>query len=419
VRVCTHVRARGEERFSYVNWYVGTGLDAEFLCIPCAESRERGVTVEIETVCQECFKKFRRSHSLERIGGHAEVSESLISIEVELIESRIPEAVGRIVDLSPLHLGAQSIWLLLAEDGRLIHFDANTAETRDVGSTTVPSETCESPFDGHVLTRRLHTSPDGRFAAVVNDYGRYGQVIDLESGIVTLHLDGGDYCSETVPLSFAFARWQGRVIAVHRTDWNRLDISDAADGHLLTERSPTSYRQGEQRPRHYLDYFHGALYLSPDGTQIVDDGWVWHPFGVAVIWSLQSWLSENVWEAEDGATRKDLCGRDHYWDHAIAWIDAGTVAIGGIGDAWGAIIDGARIFDTTSTVCEPGYGYGLWLNAREVSAFAGPAGRFFSDGESLYSAAGDGLSRWDIKTGARTGRVPTSCPRIIIALPKS
>jgi len=64
----------------------------------------------------------------------------------------------------------------------------------------------------------------------VNDYGQYGQVIDLRSGKITLNLDGGDYCPETVPFSFGFASWQGNVVVIHRAAWNRLDISDASTG---------------------------------------------------------------------------------------------------------------------------------------------------------------------------------------------
>jgi hypothetical protein len=144
------------------------------------------------------------------------------------------------------------------------------------------------------MKRRLHCSKRGEFAVVVNDYGRYGQVIDLRSGAVTFALDGGDYHPATVPFSFAFADMFGCVVAVHRTALNRLDVSDPSTGELLTQRSPTSYRSGEERPEHYLDYFHGALYLSPSGAHILDDGWVWHPVGVPTVWSLNRWMSQNV-----------------------------------------------------------------------------------------------------------------------------
>jgi hypothetical protein len=157
---------------------------------------------------------------------------------------------------------------------------------------SLASEPEHKPWCGHILKRRLHASPGGAFAAIVNDYGRYGSIIDLRSGQVTLALDGGNYHPETVPISFAFAQVKGWVVAIHRTAWNRLDISDPSTGSLLTARSPTSYQRGEDRPAHYLDYFHGALHISPNSVRIVDDGWVWHPVGIPTTWSLEQWASE-------------------------------------------------------------------------------------------------------------------------------
>ena len=214
-----------------------------------------------------------------------------------VIKTEIPNNGKAIVDIAPVNQESQSNWLMLAEDGGLLRFDAHSGRSELVGRIELPSESARDPFAGHALTRRLHASHNGEFAAVVNDYGLYGQVIDLRSGKITLNLDGGDYCPETVPFSFGFASWQGNVVVIHRAAWNRLDISDASTGNLLSERGPTAYQSGEQRPEHYLDYFHGALYLSPDGTRILDDGWVWHPVGIPVVWSVDRWLSENVWES--------------------------------------------------------------------------------------------------------------------------
>jgi hypothetical protein len=82
------------------------------------------------------------------------------------------------------------------------------------------------------------------------------------------------------------------------------------------------------------------LYLSPKGTRILDDGWVWHPVGIPVVWSVDQWLSGNIWESEDGKTKRDVCARNYYWDHGVAWINEETVAIGGIGDDETEIVEG-------------------------------------------------------------------------------
>lgn len=318
-----------------------------------------------------------------------------------VIKTEIPNIGNTIVDIAPVNQENRSIWLMLAEDGGLLRFDAHNIRSELIERIQLPPEAARDSFKGHALTRRLHVSHNGEFAAVVNDYGQHGRVIDLRSGRITLNLDGGDYFPETVPSSFAFAPWQGNVIVIHRTAWNRLDVSDASTGKLLSERGPTSYQSDEQRPEHYLDYFHGALYLSPDGTRILDDGWVWHPVGVPVVWSVDRWLSENIWESEDGLTKREVCARTWYWNHGVTWLDEETVAIGGIGDDDDKIVDGARVFDITSTGPASPEWRSDWQWAREINSFAGPSGRFFSDGKWLYSGAKSGLSKWDPKSGAR------------------
>jgi hypothetical protein len=96
-----------------------------------------------------------------------------------------------------------------------------------------------------------------------------------------------------------------------------------------------------------------------------------------------------------------VCGREYYWDHAVAWLDSSRVIIGGIGDDADEIIDGARIFDVTKSV-DTGR---LMQEALELMTFAGPAGKFFCDGVSLFSSSESGLSRWSVEDGARTGYV--------------
>ena len=337
--------------------------------------------------------------------GQPEIGDDSHCFKNLLIKTVIPRNGNTIVDIAPVNRECQSIWLMLAEDGQLLRHDAHRGKSEVVGQTSLPLEPAMDPFRGHTLARRLRVSHDGNFAAAVSDYGHYGQVIDLRSGKITLKLDGGDYFPETVPFSFQFASWQGQVVVIHRTAWNRLDVSDASSGQLLSKRGPTSYQEGEQRPEHYLDYFHGALYLSPKGTRILDDGWVWHPLGIPVVWSVDQWLSGNAWESEDGQTKQDVCARTWYWDHGVAWLNEETLAIGGIGEDDDKIVDGARIFDITSTgPASPEY-LSDWKWAREITAFAGPAGRFFSDGKWLYSASKSGMSKWDPKTGRRTGHI--------------
>ncbi|MFI5707910.1 hypothetical protein [Kribbella sp. NPDC051620] len=322
-------------------------------------------------------------------------------------ELSVPSDLGLIADLVPVDDGDRPVWLVLGEDGRISRWDLATGEHVSVGTTTVPAEPDREPWAGHELRRHLHASGDGSFAAVVNDYGRFGEVLDLRTGETTMLLDNQGYEEETVPFSLAFARRRGRDVVIHRTDWNRLDVSDAATGRLLTDRPAPLLTETEGRPEHYLDYFHGALRVSPDGRQVLDDGWVWHPVGFPAVWSLDRWIEDNVWESEDGPTRLDLCGRTDYWDHPMVWIDSVRVAVQGIGDDDVTIRPGARIFDTSRRTQLTDW---KMPTALELAALEGPTGQFFSDGARLFSSAGTGLSTWDLEEGSLVEELPGFSP---------
>jgi hypothetical protein len=204
-----------------------------------------------------------------------------------------PAGLAALADLAPVDDEAGAGWLALDTNGVISRWDVTAGTYTAVAATSVPAEPGHLTWCGRELQRRLQVSGSGRYAAVVNDYGRFGEVIELRTGQVTMALDNGGGHDETVPFSLAFARHKGREVVIHRTGWNRLDVSDLATVQILTAREPTSYRSGESCPDHYLDYFHGALYVSPDGSRVYDDGWFWQPMGMPVTWELAPWLDTN------------------------------------------------------------------------------------------------------------------------------
>ena len=292
---CEHLRIVQERAQPYVKWYTGSGLNTELLCETCAEKRKQGVSVDLAYVCEPCFADPETSIRYEDgIGGEPEIRVRPEPFNTTLKTTSLPQDFGAVLDIAPVNHSSESVWMILAGNGDVFRFNADTGQYAQVAQSSVPAEPEETGWMT-TLRQRLHVSHRGEFIAVVHDYGRYGQVIDARTGKVTLDLDSGDYLSNTVPLSFAFAEVDARVIAIHRTAWNRLDFSDPVDGRLLSERGPTNYQSDEERPDHYLDYFHGALYVNPSVTRIIDDGWIWHPVGVPQTWSLERWFSENVW----------------------------------------------------------------------------------------------------------------------------
>ena len=229
---------------------------------------------------------------------------------------------------------------------------------------------------------------------MVNDFGRFGAVFDLETALQTMNLDRGDYHPETQPFPAVFFAADGRDLLVHATNWNRLEISDPQNGELITPRAAMKY---EDKNPHYLDYFHGALHVSPNGEWIADDGWVWAPAGIVCVWNLENWLNHNVFESEDGASRRRLNQRDYFWNEPMCWLDDDRIAIEGIGSDDEMMIRGATIYDAR--------------RGQQLALLAGPSGEYWSDGTRLFSVQSDGLHLWDVGKGARTGIVRNFRPQ--------
>jgi hypothetical protein len=388
-------------------WYIGRALEFELLCEACRADRNAGKVVETGPVCTACSIRIEDDIAkLVGIDGSPGILERRCPVRTELRHVMVPEELGEVVDFAPLERAGSSSWLALSSLGHVFRIDAEAKSVTTLCDVALPLEPVHQPWCGHELRHRLHVSGDGHYGAVVNDYGKSGIVFEVQTGRVTMELDGGTGHHETVPFSACFVEHGGRPALVHRADWNRLDVSDPASGLLLTPREHAAYECEEGPPEHHLDYFHGALYPSPGYSRLLDDGWIWQPVGVPFVWSLERWLSDNVWESEDGPTKTYLCMREYYWDHAMCWVGEDLVAVEGIGDDDELMVPGVRIFDPAAKLHEPG----RFREAAEVRCFAGPTGALFSDGARLFSSNETGLSVWDVTSGERLGMFPGFVP---------
>ncbi|WP_050407594.1 hypothetical protein [Massilia sp. NR 4-1] len=304
--------------------------------------------------------------------------------------------------------------LVLTEDGTFHGINLDTGKTAILCSTSLPELPGgdEGSYFG-APAFRLHASADGRFAAVVVDRGRTGIVVEIASGKLTMQLDGGDYHEHTVPFSAGFTHFQGRNALIHRTAWNRLDAADPATGESLTSRDIAVYEAGGARPDHYLDYFHGQLRLSPDGSRILDDGWVWHPVSVPRIWSVSDWLGSNPWESEDGPSIMDFPIRED-WNIPACWIDDRHVALWGLSE-WDedefeevAKGPGAQILDAESKEKASPERWPMDLKGGKVR-------ELFSDGQRLYIADESGTTAWDIASRSQVSAWPNFLTHIFDA----
>jgi hypothetical protein len=256
---------------------------------------------------------------------------------------------------------------------------------------------------------QLYASTSGTFCAIVVDKGRKGIVVDTSSSRITMVLDGGDYYEYTVPLSACFLRVDDRDVFVFRTAWNRLDAADPATGQSLTERSIGLDEDTGERPPHYLDYFHGRLWPSPDGNRLLDDGWIWHPVSVPRIWSVADWIRLNPWESEDGASVVQLAVRDD-WNTPACWVSDHRVAI------WSVIgrveehfeergkRSGVEFSDATSKDRSSDEQWAIDIDEL-------PHG-LFSDGQRLFIAGETSTTVWEIASHSRLFALPDFSARL-------
>ncbi len=365
----------------------GAGLEFDAACAGCTASFQAGEKVEWVEVCAACCDEFLENEWYFSWVGEAQILENPMPFNAALVERHLPLENDAV--------------LAVAENGRVFEFaDGSLSEIGEEKRLLMRVEwprEAEPKWGKIRLVRRLEVSESARFLALINDFGRYGVVVDLQTCAVILQLDRGDYHPEQTPFPLAFFQDERRELVVHGADWNRLDISDPSSGELISVRESPRH-DDESESSHYLDYFHGRLRVSPDGEWILDDGWIWHPMGVPAWWNLKKWDQENVWESEDGPSRVDPTFRE-FWDCPMCWIGDESVAISGIGNDDEGVVSGVQIFS---------------LDGKEVFAFAGPSGKFFSDGKRLFSVEGDGLQIWNVETGARTGTIAGFHPQFQI-----
>lgn len=376
---------------SYHVRFTGRGADHDLLCEACARTSMPAPTRL--TVCGDCQSaRLRQILDLLGISGQPQVRIRATALRFEHREHTLP-ALARtsLRALAPLESQPRSSWLSVDAKGTLLRIDLDDGAVIPLGSVAT-----EDLQLHEALT--LHGSPCGRFAALANTRGSKGVVVDLSSGAVTLRLDRGGYHEKHCMFPVAFFLEGTQSLLVHASDWNRLDLSDPATGHLLTQREmPGRWKTGEPMPAHHLDYFHCGLTVSPTGEWLVDDGWVWHPVGILKSWSLRRWATENVWESEDGASMKQLRECAYHWDGPRCFVGERTLAVWGFGGDDESMVDAALLFDVES--------------GKLLRWFPGPRGEFRCDGGLLLtSAKAEGTSVWDLETGERLHQDPGLVP---------
>jgi hypothetical protein len=363
---------------------------------------ERGAEPPHQILCRDCFRKLHKATqtACKSCFNRVQIHDRHSGETSKLVVPKRPcglrfqhEIVGPIhlqhpiQDLQPIPIQDQQIWLAVDSEGQVLQLNLDLGTTRVVAIIPDGSVTRTEADE----TYSLNLSSDGRFVVVYNNVGSTGVVIDLSTATTTMHLNRGDYEVEHCDFPATFFEHKSRTLLIHGTDWKRLDISDPSNGELLTDRVTP-----EVRGEHDLDYFHCGLSVSPNQQYVFEDGWGWHPLGRPTVWDCQRWIGENVWESEDGPSRRDLCYRDGVWGKAACWLNDTHLAIWGLGEYWNSMLPGIRIYDVST--------------GQERWSFPGPNGKLVLDGDLISFHDTDGTAVWDLETGEQLHQDETLHP---------
>ena len=202
------------------------------------------------------------------------------------------------------------------------------------------------------------------YICVTERYGVNASVINISSG-QALNLKRKDYHSDVSSYSIGFLEREGRVLLIHQTEWNRLDITDLETGELLTEREVVLREANEKgafkkwEKKNYIDYFHSLLHVSPDYKHFLSNGWIWQPFDNIVCFETERFLKEY-----EPSVKSIMYHRGYAWDRPCTFVGSDMFVIAADTD-W--IIVGEGVDETTLKE-PPAYHQLLFYKLSEVKA---------------------------------------------------
>jgi hypothetical protein len=161
----------------------------------------------------------------------------------------------------------------------------------------------------------LYISPDDNYAALVENRGVNGMIIDLKNKTKIMDIRRGSYYYDVSNFSIAFVKDTDRTLLIFATDWNRLELYDLTNKKLVSERPIIQY--GHQ---HYMDFFHGKLHISPNQQYALNAGWCWNPCGVVEVFDINEWI-KNPYETEDGKSIKYFGCDTEFMHNPVCWIN--------------------------------------------------------------------------------------------------
>lgn len=251
------------------------------------------------------------------------------------------------------------------------------------------------PDDTHAT---LVASAEGRFLAVVQSNGLEGALFDVASGRLLKPLARDDYHADVSGWALAFV---GDVL-VTATAWNVIEAWSV----------PTLERLAPASVDGSLDYFYGALTVSPSGRWLASAGWFWHPVGGVRFIDVRRWLEGRA----DPAPEREgsVSVMSDWWDDDVCWVTDELVALRGCAqtepDVYFGSIEGIALVDLTSK--------------QPLRLIPGVPGSLSTDGTHVFSSA-ETTQAFSVESGALVAELAQRThlwlpgARAFIALPQT
>jgi hypothetical protein len=199
--------------------------------------------------------------------------------------------------------------VIVCKSGNVFLFDCQTE---------MSSLFTKLPFNPYQLNLQIHSFEN--FVCITQKNGLQGTVINLSNSSFQKKLERIDYHAAHCIFPIAFYKKEKETFLIHGTDWNRLDITFLETDELLTNRI-VNYETNSN----YFDYLHSSLLISPDAKHFSSNGWVWGPYDIITVYSIEKFLKE----FEMSHTSINFEPVDGYnWDRPLCWIDNTILGIG-------------------------------------------------------------------------------------------
>jgi hypothetical protein len=380
-RVCPHLP--GVMDGNYFRYFSGQGRLYHLTCKICSDLSFDAI--RWRTVCDSCLADIMEKYDWAGIYGEPSILEEAISLR--FLHRRFGSLGEELRGVVPVPSSPGSVWIGITASGSLIEYSFH-AQERVTLQEIVHLKQLPEAFEIDTAINAdvsLICSADGRFLCVGETLNDRCVVYDRQTSRFTLQVQSSNYRSGEAPFSMAFVQEREHTLLIHKTAWNRLDISDPATGALLTTRTFEENAQDKSRSPHY---FHGQLAVAPDQDYIADASWILGDIGILLTWSGRRWRTENAWEFENGPTKQKLTLRWYFWNAPMCWIDNRTLAVWGYGEDEQSMLPAVCLYDGTSGKLKD------W--------FPGPEkGPLYFDRYLFSASPQHGLSVWNVETGAR------------------